>query len=118
MYTVGMETNSEQWRMRLFKLKHYVDSNHVAWGLNYSLASLFEQWRGQCHKESNFRFQVEMAYFMAFYKLVRKGKTTWSEVRKSKKAQSNNSERGSVLKMIAQDEERIFASGIAWLKGF
>lgn len=43
MYTVGMETNSEQWRMRLFKLKHYVDSNHVAWGLNYSLASLFEQ---------------------------------------------------------------------------
>lgn len=43
MHTVGMETNSEQWRMRLFKVKHCVDNNHVAWGLKYSLASLFKQ---------------------------------------------------------------------------
>lgn len=51
MHTVGMETNSEQGRMRQFKVKHYVDNNNVAWGLNYSLASLFQQKRRQCPKE-------------------------------------------------------------------
>lgn len=43
MHAVGMETNSEQWRMRLLKVKHCVDNNHVAWGLNYSSALLFKQ---------------------------------------------------------------------------
>lgn len=58
-------------------------------------------------------FSSRNGIFNDYHQLVRKDKTTELELRKPTKAQSNNSERGSVLKMIGQDEQHIFASGIA-----